>query len=260
LTIVNGRSIANNIAVMSKLIAVMLLIGTVLSPAPKATAEHTVTFVNHTGATIWLGSTVNNDGTVNFTYLPTLADGQSGTVTIPENTTPNHWRGKFFARQQCTGTSGSTFHCAVADCGPYADHCAINGEQPASLAEFNFDPADPWGAPWYDVSYVNAVSVPITIDTVNGTPPWPGSTACSTAGCPGPLLDACPANLLQRDSTGRPMLCVNPNRDAPTAYSNAITARCPKAYTWSKQDTVPGNQTVLNCPNCTGFTITFHTN
>ena len=222
--------------------------------------EHTVTFVNRTGETIWVGSTVNYDSSVNFERLPTLADGEQGTVTIPENSWPGHWRGKFFARTGCTGESGSTFHCAVGDCGNLAQKCAINWEQPASLAEFNFDPADQWGAPWYNVSYVNAVSVPITIDTVNATPPWPGSTACSRAGCPEPLLDACPPDLLQRDATGRPYLCVNPNRDAETSYSRAITARCPKAYSWSRQDTVPGNQTVYNCPSCGGFTITFHAN
>jgi hypothetical protein len=38
-----------------------------------------VTLVNHTGQTVWPGSTVNADGSVNFTSLPTLADGQSAT-------------------------------------------------------------------------------------------------------------------------------------------------------------------------------------
>ncbi len=51
---------------------------------------------------------------------------------------------------------------------------------------------------------------------------------------------------------------MNPNRDARTAYSNALSAQCPKAYAWSKQDTEPGNQTVYDCPACTGFTVTFH--
>jgi len=49
--------------------------------------------------------------------LPILANGQSATVTIPENSFPNHWRGKFVARQYCSGASGSTFHCLVGDCG-----------------------------------------------------------------------------------------------------------------------------------------------
>lgn len=123
------------------------------SAAPAVT-EHTVTFVNQSSETIWLGSDVNADGSKNFASLPTLQAGGSATITIPESAAPGWWRGKFFARQGCAGTSGSTFHCQVGDCGPDADHCTT-AEQPASLAEFNFDSHDGL-APWYDVSYVNA--------------------------------------------------------------------------------------------------------
>lgn len=59
-------------------------------------------------------------------------------------------------------------------------------------------------------------------------------------------------------ATGAPMLCVNPNRDAQTNYSRAINAQCPKAYAWSKQDTIPGNQVMRQCRACSGFTVTFH--
>jgi hypothetical protein len=54
------------------------------------------------------------------------------------------------------------------------------------------------------------------------------------------------------------MLCVNPSRDAQTDYSNDLAAQCPYAYTWSKADTVPGNQVMRECPDCSGFTVTFH--
>lgn len=222
-----------------------------------AAAEHTVTFVNRSGQTIWIGSSVNADGSVNFTNLPTLADGQSATITIPENTNPYHWRGKFFARQGCTGTSGSTFHCLVGDCGVYSDRCTT-GEQPASLAEFNFDTADSL-APWYNVSYVNAFSLPITISPDNAPAPPAGGGSCEAMGCSTDVLPSCPAeNLTYDPRTGARLLCTNPNRDAQTAYSNAVTAQCPKAYAWSKQDTVPGNSVVRQCATCTGFTVTFH--
>ncbi|WP_231114908.1 hypothetical protein [Lentzea aerocolonigenes] len=36
--------------------------------------------------------------------------------------------------------------------------------------------------------------------------------------------------LRRHPGTGKPMLCVNPNRDAKTPYSNAIARNCPKAY------------------------------
>ncbi|BFO21963.1 hypothetical protein SHKM778_83510 [Streptomyces sp. KM77-8] len=138
------------------------------------TADHTLTFENRTDERIWIGSTVNADGSAALTGLPVLDPGRSATITVPEHQGAGHWRGKFFARTGCSGEEGSTFHCAVGDCGPYADHCST-GEQPASLAEFNFDPRDAL-APWYNVSYVNAVSAAVTI-TPDGVPT--PRTACA---------------------------------------------------------------------------------
>jgi len=237
------------------LYALIAMIAATLVTAGPATAlaDHTVTLVNQSGGTIWLGSGVNADGSVNFTNFPVLQNGQSVTVTIPESSAPNHWRGKFFARQGCTGTPGSTFHCRVGDCGPQANRCTT-GEQPASLAEFNFDRADSL-APWYNVSYVNAFSLPVTIvpRDASASPP-----ECEAMGCSQNLLPFCPPANLTRWDDGTPMLCTNPNRDAQTPYSDAISSRCPKAYAWSHQDTVPGNQVVRQCRQCSGFTVTFH--
>ncbi|MER6031388.1 thaumatin family protein [Streptomyces sp. NPDC001851] len=226
-----------------------------VAPAAAAAADHTVTFVNSTGRKIWIGSTVNADESKNFDKLPILEPGQSATVTIPETAAPGHWRGKFFARMGCTGTPGSTFHCAVGDCGKFADHCAQGtGEQPVSLAEFNFDSKDAV-APWYDVSYVNAFSVPITIAPRNVSP---GGGGCGTVGCANNLLPNCPADNLTRWADGKPMLCTNPDRDAKTAYSDMIASHCPKAYGWSRQDQEPGNKVMQQCSKCSGFLVTFH--
>jgi hypothetical protein len=228
------------------------------SPA-RAAENHTVTFVNDSGEKIWIGSTVNEDGSAVIGRLPILEPGQRATISVPENTGPGYWRGKFWARQQCTGQSGSTFHCAVGDCGNAEDRCVNNSQQPASLAEFNFDSSDKYGSPWYNISYVDAVSLPITI-TPTGTPIQPASQQCGEAGCNKPFLKACPDALLIRDQTGKPLNCVNPNRDAETDYSRAITGLCPKAYSWSQQDRDPANQTMFQCKKCSGFTITFHGN
>ncbi|MET8830008.1 glycosyl hydrolase [Streptomyces sp. NPDC004610] len=219
-------------------------------------ADRTVTFQNRTDEPLWVGATVNADGSAVLTGLPKLDPGQSATITVPEHAGAGHWRGKFFARQGCGGEDGSTFKCVVGDCGPYADRCST-GEQPTSLAEFNFDPKDAL-APWYNVSYVNAVSVPITI-TPDGVQ-VPESGACQTMGCAKDLISACPAENLTKDpATGKALVCVNPNRDAKTPYSDAISGQCPTAYAWSKQDTEPGNQTVRQCAECTGMTVTFGT-
>lgn len=221
-----------------------------------STADHTVTFENRTQGKIWVGSTVNADGSAELAGLPALDPGQTATITIPEHEGAGHWRGKFFAREGCSGDEGSSFHCEVGDCGPYADHCTT-GEQPASLAEFNFDPADA-AAPWYNVSYVNAVSAAVVI-TPNGTDP-PASGECQIMGCATDLLSACPAENLTKDAAGNPLVCVNPNRDAKTAYSDAISAKCPTAYAWSKQDAEAGNQTVRQCTKCSGLTVSFYGN
>jgi hypothetical protein len=239
---------------MRRILLTLIMMVAMVAPAAAA-ADRTVTFVNQSGQTIWIGSGVNADGSVNFARLPVLQNGQSATVTIPESAAPNHWRGKFFARQGCTGNAGSTFRCKVADCGPFPERCSL-GEQPASLAEFNFDRNDAL-APWYNVSYVNAFSLPITITPRGATQP-PGSAECEPMGCSQNLLPYCPPANLTRWDDGTPMLCTNPNRDAKTPYSNAIQSRCPKAYAWSKQDTEPGNSVVRQCRQCSGFTVTFH--
>ncbi|MGW6447617.1 thaumatin family protein [Lentzea sp. NPDC055074] len=239
----------------TRLLAALFALAFAVSGVTTANAaiDHTVTLVNNTGQTIWVGSTVNADGSRALTNLPVLHNGQSATITIPETASPGHWRGTFFARQGCTGTSGSTFRCAVGDCGVQAARC-VTGEQPASLAEFNFDTRDRL-APWYNVSYVNAFSVPVSISPVNATGP-PGS--CGTAGCTTNMLPQCNPAYVKYGANGQRINCVNPNRDAQTDYSNTIKSRCPKAYAWSKQDTEPGNQTVFQCANCSGFKVTFH--
>ncbi|MET8454661.1 glycosyl hydrolase [Streptomyces sp. NPDC005209] len=220
------------------------------------TAEHTVTFQNRTDGRIWIGSTVNADDSTSLTGLPTLDPGQSATITIPEREGAGHWRGTFFARQGCSGEDGSTFHCAVGDCGPYADHCSL-GEQPTGLAEFSFDPADDL-APWYDVSYVNAVSAPVTITPNDVAVPESGE--CAAAGCAKDLLPGCPAdNLVKDQGTGQSLVCVNPNRDAKTPYSDMINQTCPTAYAWSKQDAEPGNKVMYQCTKCSGLTVAFGT-
>ncbi|MCL6669602.1 glycosyl hydrolase [Streptomyces panaciradicis] len=217
--------------------------------------EHTITLQNRTDSRIWVGSNVNADGSAALTGLPVLEPGQSATLTIPEREGAGHWRGTFFARQGCSGDDGSTFHCAVGDCGPYVDHCST-GQQPTSLAEFNFDPSDSL-APWYDVSYVDAVSAAVTITPNDMTPPETGE--CAAAGCAVDLLSACPAEDLVKDQgTGKALVCVNPNRDAKTSYSDVINQKCPTAYAWSKQDAEPGNRTMYQCTKCSRMTVTFN--
>jgi beta-glucanase (GH16 family) len=228
----------------------------VMSTASTAADETRVTFVNRTGETLWIGAVANADGSREIGGLPTLSPGASASIVIPDQGSPAHWRGRFFARQRCSGEPGSTFHCQVGDCGNYADRCVVGG-QPASLAEFNFDRNDGL-APWYDVSYVDAVSLEITIETPGaGSRPPAGTCARDCLG--GALLAACPEAYAVHDpQAGDRVLCVNPNRDAETDYTAALRAFGPRAYLWSTHDRMPGNETVYNCPGCREFVVTFH--
>ncbi|WP_249714270.1 thaumatin family protein [Rhizomonospora bruguierae] len=229
----------------------------VMSNVSDAVAGERVTLVNATGETLWIGAVASDDGSRPLTGLPVLQPGESAAVSIPDGDQPNHWRGRFFARQRCTGEPGSTFHCLVGDCGVYADRCATTSE-PVSLAEFNFDQGDSL-APWYNVSYVDALSLTITIDTPDH--PRPNiAGSCAASDCTGgQLLAACPAALAVTDPENANRInCVNPDRDAETDYTAALGAFAPRAYLWSTNDKVAGNETMFNCADCTDFVITFH--
>lgn len=237
--------------VMATLVALVMSVGSAPAVADEGPS---VTLVNHTGETVWVGS-VAEEGSTQLTDLPKLDDGQQATVPISLNG-DGKWFGKFVPRQRCGG-DGDAFHCKIGDCGPQADRCTTYTPEPASYAEFHFDGNDDM-APWYNASYVDGFSVPVTVDANVDSPPDSG--ACSQAGCPDDLLPHCPdANVVKDPDSGQPMLCKNPDPDSPdTDYSKAMSQHCPKAYSWSGNDTVPGNDVVRNCKECSGFTVTFH--
>jgi Glycosyl hydrolases family 6/Thaumatin family/Ricin-type beta-trefoil lectin domain len=243
------------IAVACGLVGAATIAVIAMATASAATTAHTVTFVNRSGQTLWIGSRSNSDGSAELSGLPTLASGQSATITLPDNDAAQHWRGTFFAREGCGG-SGSGFRCAVGDCGAAVDRCVV-GQQPVSLAEFNFDRND-GGAPWYDVSYVDAFSLPVTIMTAGGDEST-AAGSCTARPCTGgEMLTACPAeNAVSPPGSGRNLLCVNPNRDGASSYTNNLGAFGPRAYLWSTADRGP-NRVVFNCPGCSDFVVTFH--
>src|SRR5262249_14196770 len=140
--------------------------------------------------------------------------------------------------------------------GAAADRCLV-GQQPVSLAEFNFDRRDN-GAPWYDVSYVDALSLPITI-TPGGGNESTGAGSCAARPCAGgqPLAPCPSADATLRPGRGRPLVGVNPTRDARTAYTDRLGAFGPRAYLWSTHDRT-GDQVVFNCPGCADFVVTIH--
>ncbi|GAA0804804.1 thaumatin family protein [Spirilliplanes yamanashiensis] len=231
-----------------------------LEPA-RAGAQPTVTFVNRSAETIWIGSGVSDnpvDSSAAITGLPVLAPGEtSAPVVIPTDSPAGHWRGRFFARQRCAGEPGSTFRCVAGDCGNLADRC-LTAPSPVSLAEFNFDPKDAW-APWYNVSYVDGVNLPVTI-APDGVPPATQG-ACATMGCATPMFTAgdCPG-ALSADGLVCAQRTVAERDDGTTPYATEIKKRCPSAYSWSRDGEATNSSPVVNCIGCSGFTVTFHAN
>ncbi|GIJ25009.1 hypothetical protein Vqi01_01710 [Micromonospora qiuiae] len=228
----------------------------VMSSNSEAVAGERVTFVNATDETLWVGAGESPDGSRRITGLPVLKPGESKSIVIPDTEWPGHWRGRFFARQGCSGESGSTFKCLVGDCGPYQDYC-VAGAEPVSLAEFNFDQRN-GHAPWFNVSYVDALSTVITIDAP-GAPNPTLAGSCVKLDCSGKQMLAACAELdaVRHPQTGARINCINHNRDGHSSYTAALLPFEPRAYLWSTHDKVVGNQTVYNCPGCANFTVTF---
>ena len=117
---------------------------------------------------------------------------------------PTGWQGRIWARASCnfSGDNGTACDppyqpcCASGSClmadGRFGLHCAESGLAPTSLVEMSLDNTSPYG-PYdvYDVSMVDGWSIPLSLDTVEGTYnafPDPGAAAdtwCTRSGCLG---------------------------------------------------------------------------
>ncbi len=193
---------------------------------------HTVTLVNQTGQTVWVGSPVNADGSAALTGLPTLDSGPVRHRRPSRRTTgAQHWRGTFFARQGCSGPDGSTFHCGSATAVRPRTTAPPANSRSAWPSSTSTRPTRL--APWYDVSYVNAFSVPVTI-TPDGVAPPPDGGSCATEGCPDDLLPYCPSpDLVTDPGTGGSLVCVNPTGTRRPRTATRSDSHCPLAYAWS---------------------------
>lgn len=211
-------------------------------PAP---AGHTVTLVNASAEKIWVGSAVGAGGSMNLRRLPILEPLAFATITIPENAVSGHWHGRFFARRQCTGESGSTFHCEVGDCGNAADHCTT-AEQGVSVAELNLDMVDPAGAPRYRVIDVAADPMAITVTPLGAVPCLPGSQHCR-------------AVVLRRVGLGPSPACADQFRDADSDDRRGVNRACARPFGRPGPEAVSGERAPEDCRGHRGFTVTFST-
>jgi hypothetical protein len=146
---------------------------------------HKITFTNNNGAEIWVGaySPYASQGD----YKPVgawdpmwkLMDGESKAVTVPFS-----WRsGRFWARRECAYSGGTTLKCANGNCKDQL-HCAVSGDNPATLAEFTMMGGDGNGVDNYDVSMVDGFNVLVKITPKPRTStPNPAGFFCMEVGC-----------------------------------------------------------------------------
>ena len=123
-----------------------------------------------------------------------------------------------------------------------------NGQQ--SLAEFNWDPST--GKSFYDVSLVDGFNVPLRMSPFQSGNP----ADCTQIVCTNINPSNCRGNAV-RGQGGKIVSCLNPNRDAPTAYSRDLNQRCPDVYAWSKDDTRRPSPQRFSCNTNTGYKIVF---
>jgi hypothetical protein len=102
------------------------------------------------------------------------------------------------------------------------------GPERHTLAEFTFN-TDFHDFDWYDISHVDAFNLPMQIVPV-------GHADCATLTCAADFLAGCPTIGQYRDSTGKVVACVSPNRDDAQSPVVRYFEGCDDAYAWSGDD------------------------
>ncbi|KAL7143458.1 hypothetical protein ABFS83_08G192000 [Erythranthe nasuta] len=173
-----------------------------------------------------------------------LSSGRSADIETPAGSS-----GHFWARTGCFfDPSGQNGNCATGDCGGLFQCGGIDGQPPASLAEFSLGGGSGGKQDFYDVSYVDGFNVPIYIYLLAAT-----SGNCSDIKCTADLSPSCSEEL--RVTSGGVVVacksaCVAFNAEEycctgaynslqlckPTAYSRFLKTGCPSAYSYAFDD------------------------
>ncbi len=233
-----------------------------------AAGSATFTFVNNTGQTIWPGALGNAGQAIPNGGGWELASGQSMTITVPDT-----WAGRFWARTYCTFNSSGSGSCETGDCGGVLACNGAGGHPNVSLAEFTLGGGT--SSDFYDVSFVDAFNIPITVAPVGGTTSSSNPYQCSTAGCNVNLNPACPSALADIDSSGNTIACLSACSEFGTdqyccagAYNSPSTCTpatwpvdyaayfkqsCPAAYSYAFDDPT----STFTCSGASGYVLTF---
>jgi hypothetical protein len=239
----------------------------VFADTAKAQTTYTFTFVNNSGQTIWPGALGNAGQPVLNGGGWELAPGESMSISVPGT-----WAGRFWARTYCSFNGSGAGSCETGDCGGVLNCNGAGGQPNVSLAEFTL--GDGTSPDFYDVSFVDAFNIPISVAPVGGTT---GSNPyqCTTAGCTANLNPGCPSALQEVDSSGNIIACLsacsefgtpqycctgaygspsacNPS-SWPVDYAAYFKSACPGAYSYAYDDPT----STFTCQGATGYVITF---
>jgi hypothetical protein len=228
----------------------------------------TFTFVNNTGQTIWPGALGNAGQQVPDGGGWELAAGQSLAVTVPDT-----WAGRFWARTYCTFDASGQGSCETGDCGGVLACDGAGGAPNVTLAEFTLGGGT--SSDFYDVSFVDAFNVPVTVAPVGGATSSTDPYQCTTAGCTANLNPGCPGVLQDTDSSGNIVACLSACSEFDTAqycctgaygspsacnpdtwpvdYAAYFKSSCPNAYSYAFDDPT----STFTCSGASGYVITF---
>ncbi|KAF8023564.1 hypothetical protein BT93_F0927 [Corymbia citriodora subsp. variegata] len=218
---------------MARLALLVTLLSYVVSPQlVPGVYSTTFTFVNKCDYTVWPGI-LSNAGEQPLSSTGFALD--SG--------------GRFWGRTHCSQDSSGKFSCLTGDCGSGQLECSGSGAAPpATLAEFTLDGTG--GMDFFDVSLVNGYNLPMLVAPQGGS-----GQNCTSTGCVVDMNGACPSELKVTSSDGsggvacksaceafqQPQYCCSgayntPQTCKPSSYSELFKSACPKAYSYTYDD------------------------
>lgn len=220
----------------------------------------TITIKNNCPYTIWPATLTADRAPQLSTTGFELASQASKPLTVP-----SPWKGRFWARTQCSTDSAGRFTCLTADCGSGQVTCNGNGgAPPASLAEFTI--AANKGQDFYDLSLVDGYNLPLSVAPQGGS-----GNKCTLTSCTGNVNRVCPSQLAVKGPNGNVIACKSacaalnqpqycctgkfnkPETCPPTNYSMIFKKQCPQAYSYAYDDST----STFSCTGGPNYVITF---
>jgi Thaumatin family len=149
-------------------------------------------FVIHVGL---LGDPINEVDIMDDSWDWSIAPGKCKLLLLPDKFTA----GRLWARAKCEKDPDGYLRCKTGQCNtsPSSNQCVSSGASPTTLVEWTLGAGTAANTDYYDISAVDGYSVPITVETFNGTPVNVAALGqCNTISIPEMNLDSMPPELL----------------------------------------------------------------